>query len=334
MSAFFYDIVLNKITTSFLALFFLLSCDSNTPASATDDDSLYGYDWENHIPFETDYNTFSMPFTDDFESLPEEKGEVRMSEASGIAWSMKNPGMIWAHNDSGHANNLFLIDSTNGEIVARYTIGGTINLDWEDMELSYGPDEDEFYIYIADTGDNNERRPNYSIYRFPEPVYEEAHFGQTVILNDTEVDRIRFQYPDGSHDAEGMLVDPLTKDIFLVTKRDVVSMLYVLPYPQPVDELYTIYKAGNFSFRQASAATSSLSGNRVLIKNRQEIFYWTRNSGESMVEMLAGTPVKAPYAGEPQGEAICFDPNYNYFTLSEELNSSTIPPLFKYNFKN
>lgn len=325
---------MEKIIVLLFTLAIITACNSSDSVTVAVNEDSYSYDWENHVPFEADYNTFLMSVTDDFEPLPAEKGNVAMSEASGIAWSMKNAGMIWAHNDRGHANALFLIDSTTGEIMVRYIIGGTRNLDWEDMELSYGPSEDDYYIYIADTGDNEERRPEYSIYRFSEPVYEESHHGRSIILDDLNVDRIRFNYPDGSHDTEAMMIDPLTRDIYLVTKRDVVSMLYVLPYPQPVDELYTIFKAGYFSFRQASAATSSLSGKRVLIKNRQKIFYWTRKEGESMIEMLARTPVKAPYAGEPQGEAICFDPNYNYFTLSEELNSTTQPPLFKYNYKN
>jgi hypothetical protein len=324
---------LKKFSPNLFLVLFVFGCSSDS-LTDLEDENPYSYDWENHIPFTTNYNTFTLPYTDEFDPTPSDKGGVEMSEASGIAWSMKNPGMIWAHNDSGNSNTLFLIDSTTGEFVARYVIGSTVNLDWEDMELSYGPIDGEYYIYIADTGDNNERRPHYTIYRFPEPVFQDEHLGQIVPLNDLKIDRIRFQFPDGSHDTEGMLVDPFTKDIFLVTKRDVVSMLFVLPYPQQIDELYTIFKAGNFSFRQASAATSSLSGERVLIKNRQEIFYWKRKNGESMVEMLARTPLKAPYQGEPQGEAICFDPDYNYFTLSEELNSITVPSLYKYNFTN
>jgi len=47
--------------------------------------------------------------------------------------------------------------------------------------------------------------------------------------------------------------------------------------------------------------------------------------------MLSRTPIKAPYIGEPQGEAIAFDLDHNYFTLSEELNSTTVPNLYKYN---
>lgn len=286
--------------------------------------------WETHTPFVTSYSTFLMQFTNLYASIPEEIGEVNLSETSGIAWSERNPGMIWAHNDSGHSNTLFLLDATTGEIVASYRVSGTINLDWEDIEIAPGPVDGESYIYIADTGDNNQKKQEYTIYRFPEPVFLDTHRGLQINVSDLQVDKLKFNFPDGSHDAEGLMVDPLTKDIFLVTKRDVNSILYVAPYPQPINQKFVLIKAGTFSFREASAASVSSDGQRVMIKNRQEIFFWQRELNESFVKMLSRTPVKAPYIGEPQGEAICFDPQNNYFTLSEELNSSTRPVLYKY----
>ena len=39
-------------------------------------------------------------------------------EASGLAISRRNPGIIWSHNDSGHATELFALQtSIHGEIV-------------------------------------------------------------------------------------------------------------------------------------------------------------------------------------------------------------------------
>lgn len=292
------------------------------------------YDWATHIPFKTNYGTFNMSMTAHFQTSPSSQGKVKLEETSGLGYSIKNPGKIWAHNDSGNASTIFLIDENTGEIVARYNVKGLANIDWEDMEVSVGPVEGESYIYISDTGDNKKKRNDYSVYRFTEPVYNSNHSGKTIEIKDITVDRIRFKYPDGNYDNESLIVDPLTKDIFLVTKSGTVSHLYVIPYPQKVNELYSIYKAGDFSFREASAATSSLDGKKVLIKNRQEIFYWERINNETMVQMLSRTPVKAPYAGELQGEAICFDDKYNYFTLSEKEDSSEYPILYKYNFKN
>ncbi|HSJ66244.1 MAG TPA: hypothetical protein VK921_01150 [Anditalea sp.] len=308
-------------------LIFLNSCQESIEPLDT-----HLNEWSDHEPFVAKYNTFSMAVSDLWHPLPLAKGEVSLSEASGLAWSVKNPNKIWTHNDSGNSNFLFLLDSETGEILARYRVEGTVNIDWEDIEVSYGPIEGETYIYLADTGDNNERRPTYTIYRFQEPIYDIEHYGKTINIQ-PEIDKIIFEYPDGSHDCEALFVDPITKDIYLATKRDFVSLLFVAPYPQKVDEKVTVIKAGEFGFRESSAGTSSLSGDKVLIKNRQEIFFWHRQVGESMIEMLSREPIKAPYAGEPQGEAICFDPEYNYFTLSEELNSSTKPNLFKYTFK-
>lgn len=291
------------------------------------------YDWESHVPFTTSYQTFSMPVTDIYNPVPEVLGEVEISEASGLAYSINNPGMIWTHNDSGHSNTLYLLDAASGQIMTRYKIMESRNLDWEDMEISTGPDPQQVYLYIGDIGDNAERRNEYSIYRFREPVFEADHVGKNINLEAEEFSSISFVYPDGSHDAEGLMVDPATKDIYVVTKRDIVSTLYVLPYPQNTENLSVAYKVGAFSFREASAASSAMDGSRVLIKNRQEIFYWERQEGEAMHHMLERTPVKAPYTAEPQGEAICFDPSNNYFTLSEALNSSFMPKLYKYQLK-
>ncbi len=127
-----------------------------------------------------------------------------------------------------------------------------------------------------------------------------------------------------------MFVDPVTKDIYLATKRDVVSFLYVIPFPQKLDEVYTIFKVGEFSFREASAGSISMNGNKIVIKNRQNIYYWEREEGERLFETLKREPSRLPYVGETQGEAICFDNEGNYFTLSEQTNSLIKPILYKY----
>lgn len=290
----------------------------------------YQYNWEKHESFQSKYQVFNMPYTDDYDFNPEHIGTVEMTEASGLAYSRVNPGMVWAHNDSGHPNVLFLLDGETGEVIARYTIEGSANVDWEDMEIAIDPEDNISYVYVADTGDNHERRPDYSVYKFKEPVFHPDHKGLNNNYEDPGLERFRFRYPDGSHDTEAMFVDPKTRDIYLVTKRDVVSFLYVIPYPQTLGEIYTIYKVGEFSFREASAGSVSPDGDRIMIKNRQDIFYWTRSEGERMMDLLARTPVRAPYVGEPQGEAICFDEKGNYFTLSEQTNQLVKPILYKY----
>lgn len=315
----------------FIGAIVLVGCESSDNDTNT---SKEAYDWEQHQFFSTNYQTFGMTVTEDFDPLPSEIGTVDMSEVSGLAVSVKNKNMIWAHNDSGHANSLFLIDTQTGEIMCKYIIKGTANIDWEDMEITVDPNTMEPYLYIADIGDNKERRPNYTVYKFKEPEYLTDHYGKNITWIPEDFSRIDLRYPDGSHDAESLLVDPITLDIYIVTKRDFRSTLYVLPYPYITDQPNKMYKAGVFSFKEASAGTVSLDGSKIFIKNRQEIFYWKRSQEQALWEALATTPLKAPYVGEPQGEAIAFDAAYNYFTLSEALNSTIKPILYKYNFKN
>lgn len=320
---------MQKYLFIFILCWCFISCSDDETSS---EESNSAYNWEAHEPFVTSYPTFSMETTADFSSNPDHLGTVNLSETSGLAISINNPGMLWAHNDSGHSNSISLIEIATAQIKARYKITGTNNNDWEDMEIAINPENNEPYIYVGDIGDNDENRPLYTIYKFKEPIYQEDHPALGVTIWDPEdFSAIKFNYPDGSHDAETLLVDPSTQDIFLVTKRDVVSTLYVAPYPQ--EETTTLYKAGEFSFRLASGGNVALDGNKILIKNRQEIFYWSVTEGETFVQALERTPVKAPYVGEPQGEAICFDSAYNYFTLSEALNNSTPPTLYKYNFQ-
>lgn len=307
-------------------IIFLVACTSNDPIPSKSF-------WESYEPFDVSYNTFSMPFTEVYEFMPSAQGKVDLSETSGLATSVKNDGMIWAHNDSGNGSTLYLINTSTGNIAARYIIEGLSNIDWEDIEISKGPIEDEVYLYLADTGDNNQKRSEYTVYRFPEPVFLPEHQGKSVKLIIPDLDKIKVKYPDKSRDCEGLMVDPITKDIYFVTKRDEFSNLFVAPYPQNTEKTNTLIKGGIFGFRQTSAATISMDGSKVLIKNRQEIFYWERKAGEHITETLTRTPVKAPYIGEPQGEAISFDLQHNYYTLSEKGNSDELQYLYLYKKK-
>ncbi len=155
-----------NFTLIFGFCFTLFSCQQGDTLPLSE----YSYPWESHVPFKTDHSLMFLPFSDKFSTTPEELCEVEISEASGLAYSVRNPGMIWTHNDSGHSNSLFLLNATTGEIEAKYTIQGTINVDWEDMEIVVDPLDGEPYIYISDTGDNDEKRSEYTIYRFKEPI--------------------------------------------------------------------------------------------------------------------------------------------------------------------
>jgi hypothetical protein len=285
--------------------------------------------WANHIPFDSNFSISEMESSTSFSLKGEAKGFPEINQASGLAYSRKNPGFLWTHQDKNFDNSLFLINASNGEIVATYKILGTENRDWEDIEIATGPTAGLDYLYLGDIGDNDQIYNNYAIYRFEEPKFEESHQGKIIEL-EMPYDKITFRYPNKSYDVEALMVDPLTKDIYLATKRELRSQLFVLPFPQNLEKELTAIKAGSFSFRFVTAGTVSKEGDKVIMKNYNQIFYWEKKSGQTFVEMMAEIPLLLPYdPKEEQGEAICFDPAGGYFTLSE-LANGVRPQLYHY----
>ena len=305
-----------------LLVLLLFSCKEN---EAPEDDL------DGNSPFRTDYKLSDLKISELFETSAEAKGEVGVKEGSGLAISRKNNGFVWTLQDKGNPNSIYLIDTNTGETVAEYKIKGAKNRDWEDIEISVGIDPEKSYLYIGDTGDNNLEYKDYTIYRIEEPVFEESHRSKSIEL-DIPLDKILYEYPDKSRDVEALLVDPITGDIFLVTKRDLFSLLFILPYPQKTDKKNTAILSGTFPFRIATAGTVSEDGGEVLIKTYDRIFFWKKTGDQSFIELLASVPSFAPYQKEEQGEAICFDEKGGYFTLSE-WSGSIIPDLNYYRRK-
>jgi hypothetical protein len=131
----------------------------------------------------------------------------RLDESSGVAVSRRNPGVLWSHND-GPRPALYATD-TLGAALGAVRIRGVVD-DWEDVAL--GPCGKETCLYLADTGDNRERRGWVKLLRIREPTLAEARRGSSVAA-----EGVRFRYPDGAHDVEAMWVDP-NGDAQLVTK--------------------------------------------------------------------------------------------------------------------
>ena len=129
------------------------------------------------------------------------------------------PGAYWTHNDSGDGPFIYSFD-TRGESLGTYRVSGAKALDWEDIAAGPGPQANKSYLYIADIGDNDANRSEVIVYRIVEPVLSDATRSLTKKRpGPTEsAEAIRLKYPDGSHDAEALMVHPSTGNIYIVTK--------------------------------------------------------------------------------------------------------------------
>jgi hypothetical protein len=106
--------------------------------------------------------------------------------------------------------------------------------DWEDIAAGPGPASDRPYLYIGDIGDNDSSRAEIVVYRIPEPIITASDASSTKIKPRTteKAEAYRFSYPDGSHDAEALLVHPVTGDLYIVTKVLLgKSLVYEAPAP-------------------------------------------------------------------------------------------------------
>ena len=287
----------------FMGLLHIMACAQN----GNDDDTTQPPD--NGAPF----------------SSPEVAGLIQttlIQEASGLVTSRAHTDVLWTHNDSGGEPKVYLI-STSGESKGSYFLEGAENRDWEDIAMGPGPDPDVNYIYVGEIGDNNARYETKKIFRFPEPT---SLPGQNEVDTIHNVEMIQFTYPDGKRDAETLLVDPFTNDIFVISKRETSVHIYRAAYPQDTDKVIALEMLGQLPLGSTDVGDQivggdiSKDGKEVLLKSYTKVYYWQRDDGNiSIFELLKSSPVELPYVPEPQGESITFAMDGSgYYTLSEK----------------
>jgi hypothetical protein len=232
-----------------------------------------------------------------------------ISEASGLVASLRFPGSMWTHNDSGSPAEIFLVDSTGSSqsVIFLETI---TNRDFEDIA------RDGSTILVADIGDNRGVRDEVSIISFTEP----QTLGNQSI---TPSAVYRMTYPDGPRDAETLLVDPFTRDWYIITKREASVRVYRYAHPQDpnvVKELERI--PGQLPMTSVVGGDVSPDGTEILAKTYEVVYYWTRQGNEPLSETLMRAPISVPYETEPQGEAIAFTLRGSGFMTTTEEGSN------------
>lgn len=142
-----------------------------------------------------------------------------INESSGIASSKCQADVLWTHNDSGDGPYLFALDGT-GRDLGVWKVENAANLDWEDIASIKDPGGNCF-IYIGDIGNSRkEARSEHRIYRISEPeILSGSPTTKGNARTTTAAEILTFAYPDGTHDAETLLVHPKTGEVFVVTKE-------------------------------------------------------------------------------------------------------------------
>lgn len=248
-----------------------------------------------------------------------------IKEASGLDASITHPGYFWTHNDSGDEPEIFLI-SESAIFQMKIILDNTQNRDWEDIAVSRDVRTGKNFIFIGEIGDNLAKYSEYKIHIFEEP----SQISTGDILNEY-YQTITYVYPDGPRDAETLMVEPVSGDIYIVSKRETEVGVYRLKYPYDYEKTTTAEKLGVIPFNSIVAGDIANDGNSLLLKDYTMVYYWDIRKNDNIYETLKRSPYKTPYITEPQGEAVCWDiTNMAFYTLSESGTFNTTPVLYKY----
>jgi hypothetical protein len=217
-------------------------------------------------------------------------------EASGLAVSRRNPGLLWSHNDSGSAAVLFALD-TAGAVVGRVRVPIRTR-DWEDVSAARCASNE--CLYIADIGDNRLARQQVRIYRVPEPAPGDAETAPPEVFSGT--------YADGPHNAEAMFV--IGVDLFIVT-RDRVGGVYKSTLSG--SRGLTFQRIGQLELAAVTDAEASRDEKSVVVRTSHEaVLYRT----EDLILGRNAPYLRIPIDGlkEAQGEGVALDGNMLYLS--------------------
>ena len=225
--------------------------------------------------------------------------DASANELSGLVRSRAQGGLLWSHDDSGAGPSLYGL-RIDGTVVARPIVTGAQAEDWEDIAAGPGRGGQSL-LYVGDIGDNAARRPSVDVYRVPEP---RVGAGATA-----PAARLRLRYPDGAHDAEALLVDPLRGDLVIVTKVVGTARAYRAPAGLAAGSQTTLSAGPAIDLSLVTAGDVSADGRVIVLRGYDRVAVWVRRGRERLTTTLRRAPCVSPtsLAPEGQGEAIALD---------------------------
>ena len=254
-----------------------------------------------------------------------------ITESSGIAASRCQSGILWTHNDSGDDAFIFAIN-LKGDNLGTWKIPNAHNIDWEDI-AAYKDKSGKCFLYIGEIGDNKAKRDEHAIYRVGEPIVTPAGSASTrqSPLAAENASVIRFSYPERNSDAETLMVDPKSGDIYVVTKH--------FSGPAGVFRLKPVFDRGDIVKAEKIAELSvpgipngfltggdiSPDGRHVIICDYTQAYEYTLPKGSANLTDIWKQPPEIVNRGElKQGEAVCYNVDGTAIYLTSEGKNSPL----------
>lgn len=260
------------------------------------------------------YEVNASELSPDFEK-PVVVGRIEspdVTESSGIAASLCQPDVFWTHNDSGDDAFIFAM-SESGKNLGTFRVTNARNSDWEDI-ASYKASDGTCYLYVGDIGNNKLERPEVRVYRVKEPAVSDAG-----ALSDRKnpmltepADAAAFKYQDTPHNAETLMVQPQTGEVYVLTKRLEGPSLVFKFKPQFGSEQPVIaQKVGEVSVPAVpngllTSGSISPDARRVILCDYSGGYELNLRGGSSFDEIWKTKPLRVDLGDRKHGEAVTF----------------------------
>ncbi|WP_407676095.1 hypothetical protein [Prauserella sediminis] len=229
-----------------------------------------------------------------------------VDEASGL---VAGDGRWYAVNDGGTVLRVYALD--RGCAVTDVITDPTDPYDVEDLARAA-----DGTFWLADIGDNRSARDTVALHAL------RPGDGSTLY---------RLTYPDGAHDAEAVLLDREGTPYIVTKSVTGTSGVYrpaaalQSPGPTPLERVgsVTVPPTGTPGGPVGTAGTllitggaTSHDGRVVALRTYTDAYLYPAPDGD-VVAALQRDPVRIPLPGEPQGEAIAFQPDGTLVSVSE-----------------
>ena len=226
--------------------------------------------------------------------------DPRIAESSSLVVSSLHPGLAYTANDSGDDASIYTVDMSTGDVVAVTSLAGITPTDAEAMAPGPG-----HTLYFADIGDNSATRHSVTVYWIDQPAATSA----TV-----DPQSATLVYPGGPRDAEALLVDPSSGQLFVVSKELFGGTIFAAPSRLSTDHVNRLQPVGTAP-SLVTDGTFLSSGQAVLRTYTTAVVYdpasWTA---------LSSTTLPA----QPQGESIAALPGSADVLVGSEGVDSTV----------
>lgn len=221
-----------------------------------------------------------------------------------MAPSQLHSGVMWVHNDSGDAAKLYALRLSDCSVVGELQLRDVSARDFEG--LAAGVDaQGRPVLWVGDIGDNRDSWSDVSIYRIREP----KNLGN----KSAQVQRYRFTYEDRPHNAETIMADPTSQQIWIVTKQLASGSIYALPKKLKKSGVNIARKIGQATGLVTDGAMKP-DGTVFVLRDYFDARFYSDSGGRPPGEMIE----KVQLPAQPQGEAIAWLPGANAVVIASE----------------